>query len=499
MPQGLSVDDVVQVDISLEPIAAPVRNFGALLILGPSGVIDINSRIRQYGTLDQVASDFGTSAPEFLAADLFFSQNPQPSILYIGAWAKTADNGALIGGTINATDQIALLATLQAITTGGMTISVDGTPHVLSGLDFHLITNLNGAATVITTALPSATVTWNAAQAWFEVDSHTSGPSSNVSFATDPGSGALLATQLRLTAATFARQVVGIAAEQPVDAVTAINPLSADVYGIMFARTAVGDITDTQYLAVAAYIEGAKPSHILGITVQDVTALDPAVTTDLGSKLKALNYSRTFTQYSSSSLYAVASMYGRAFTTDFNANNSMITLMFKQEPGVSAETLNETQAAALKAKNINTFVKYQNNTAIIQWATMANGIYFDERHGADWLQNKVQTDLYDFFYTSPTKIPQTDPGAHQLATVAEQSMDSSVNNGFVAPGIWNSSLEFGSLKQGMALSKGYYVFMPSLASQAQSERAQRKAPTMQIAAKLAGAFHQAHVAININR
>ena len=314
-------------------------------------------------------------------------------------------------------------------------------------------------------------------------------------------SGALLASDLQLTAALGAQAVTGIAAEQPVDAVVALNPLAADVYGIMFAPlvSGVGSITDAQYLAVAAYIEGANPSHILGITSENAACLNPALNTDIGSACQTATYSRTFVQYSSSSLYAVASMFGRAFTTDFTANNSMITLMFKQEPGVTAELLTETQAAALKGKNINVFVEYQNRTAIIQWATMADGTYFDERQGSDWLANQVQTDLYDFFYTSPTKVPQTDPGAHQLATVAEGSMDDAVNNGFVAPGIWDSALQFGKLTTGMALTKGYYVFMPPVSSQGTSDRAARKAPTMQIAAKLAGAFHSAKVALNINR
>ena len=502
MPLGLAVSDVVEVDVTLEPIAAPVRNFGALAIIGSSGVIDPGSRVRQYTTLAGVASDFGTTAPEYRAADLFFSQEPQPAILYIAEWAAAAVPGSLLGGSLSPTNQIALLSTLQAITTGSMTVTVDGTPHVLTGLNFSGITNLNGAAAVIGVALTQAIVLWNASQGWFEIHSRTAGPTSSVAFAVDPGSGALLATDLQLTAALGAVSVTGISAEQPVDAVTALNPLAADVYGIMFAPapgSGVGSITDAQYIAVASYIEGASPSHILGITTQNPGSLDPASTTDIGAVVQAMGLSRTFVQFSSSSAFAVASMFGRAFTTDFTANNSMITLMFKQEPGVTAELLNETQAAALKQKNINVFVTYQNQDAIIQWATMANGIYFDERQGSDWLANQVQTDLFDFFFTSPTKVPQTDPGAHQLATVAEGSMDDAVNNGFVAPGIWDSSLEFGQLTTGMALTKGYYIFMPPVASQSQGDRADRKAPTMQIAAKLAGAFHSAKVAININR
>ena len=40
---------------------------------------------------------------------------------------------------------------------------------------------------------------------------------------------------------------------------------------------------------------------------------------------------------------------------------------------------------------------------------MANGDFFDERHGLDWLQNAVQTADYNTLYTSTTKIPRPMP------------------------------------------------------------------------------------------
>jgi hypothetical protein len=61
-----------------------------------------------------------------------------------------------------------------------------------------------------------------------------------------------------------------------------------------------------------------------------------------------------------------------------------------------------------------------------------NGDFFDERHGLDWLQNYVQTNLYNLLYTSTTKIPQTDAGVTRLLSNVEQSMDQSVTNGLVA-------------------------------------------------------------------
>ena len=127
MTAGLAVDDVAEVDINLAPIAIPARNFGALCVIGDSDVIDIGERYRQYADLDGVVADFGTTSPEYLAADLFFSQSPQPSIAYIGRWAATATEAVLRGGAFtSAAAQNTLLTTLQAIADGSLKVSVDG-------------------------------------------------------------------------------------------------------------------------------------------------------------------------------------------------------------------------------------------------------------------------------------------------------------------------------------------------------------------------------------
>ena len=66
------------------------------------------------------------------------------------------------------------------------------------------------------------------------------------------------------------------------------------------------------------------------------------------------------------------------------------------------------------------------------------------------------------------------------------------------PGIWQAD-GFGTLQRGDRLDSGYYVYMPSVDDQDQSDREARMAPPMQIAVKLAGAIHTADVIISINR
>ncbi|HFW6948501.1 TPA: DUF3383 family protein [Escherichia coli] len=272
-------------------------------------------------------------------------------------------------------------------------------------------------------------------------------------------------------------------------------------YGLVVADDVVsgGDVLDADdVIEVAKLIEASSLSRIFGVTSANADIISTTSTTDVASKLKAGKYSRTFVQYSSSSPYAAVSAFGRAFTVNFNGSNTTITLKFKQEPSVTYETLTVGQAAAVDAKNANVFVYYANDTAILQQGVMANGDFFDERHGLDWLQNYIQTNLYNLLYTSTTKIPQTDAGVTRLLSNVEQSMDQSVTNGLVAAGVWNGG-PIGQLNSGDTLTKGYYVYAQPLSEQAQADREARKAPLIQVACKLAGAVHYADVQINVVR
>ncbi|WP_195605909.1 DUF3383 family protein [Klebsiella oxytoca] len=267
-------------------------------------------------------------------------------------------------------------------------------------------------------------------------------------------------------------------------------------YGLAIADSA--DLVEADVISVAAAIEASSLSRILAVTTADVNVLVASNTDNIGYKLKAAGYARTFWQYSSSSKYAAISAFGRAFTVNFTGSNTTITLKFKTEPGITYETLTTAQAAAIDAINGNVYVYYANDTAIIQQGVMANGDFFDERHGLDWLQNYVQTNLYNLLYTSTTKIPQTDAGVTRLMANVEASLDQAVNNGLIAPGVWNGG-PIGQIESGDTLTKGYYVYADAVANQAQSDREARKSPVIQAAIKLAGAIHYGDVQINVVR
>jgi hypothetical protein len=495
MASGLPVSRLISVSVNLSALPTQAQNFNSCLILGTSAVIDVVTRIRSYASLAAVATDFGTSAPEYLAAVLWFEQNPQPTSLLIGRWAKTASAGQLIGGAVSAANQAASAWT--SITNGSFKIQIDsGSLTTVTGLNFSAVTNMNGVASVINTALeglsPSASCVWNATYQNFVITSNTTGTSSQISFAQTAGSGTDISAQAALTAATGAYQAGGIAAETALAAVTLFDTnFSSQWYGLVVPGAAQAD-----HLAIASYIEASSNLHYYGVTDQEAAVLVPGDTSTTAYLLQQLGLNHTCVQYSSSNAYAVVSYLARMLTTNWSDNNSAITMMYKTEPGIVAENLNATQIAALEAKNCNVFVNYNNGTAIIEMGVSSSGQFTDTIVGVDSLRANIQTNVYNLLYTSPTKIPQTDAGMQQIATAIEAACDQSARDGLLAAGTWGGS-GFGQISTGSYLSKGYYIYTPPLSSQAAGPRSARVSVPFQVAAHLAGAVHTASVAVNV--
>ncbi len=318
---------------------------------------------------------------------------------------------------------------------------------------------------------------------------------SEVGYASATGSGTDISESLKMTSALAQALVPGYDAETPVECAAVLANMSTAWYGLMFQAST--QPTDDQAIDVCDFIEALEVTRIYGVTITDTGVLSALVTTDLASRMKDGGYLQCFNQYSANA-YAIASFFGRAFSVNFLAQNTTITLMFKQEPGVTGEDLTQNQALVLKNKRCNVFADYVNDTVIIQYGVMSGLAFFDEIHGLDWLQNAVQTACYNVLYTSTTKVPQTDAGVNQLVNAIGDVCGQAVNNGLVAPGVWNAQ-GFGNLSQGQYLKAGYYIYAQPIALQSQADRETRAAPPIQVAVKLAGAIQSVDVIIDVNR
>ena len=487
---GLSVNDVVNGTVSLSPSAAATRNFGIPLILGDSGVIDTQTRFRIYSSLTAVGGDYGGTSPEYLGAQEFFENN-QSGTVYVGAWAANPTSAWLVGAVLSSAQQA--IANFNTISNGGIVIIINGSTHTITNLNLTGVTNLNAVATALTIALNgAATCTWNANNNFFQILTTLTGPTASIGFAT-LGAGTDLSVLMGLSATVSGSYVVpAIAAEAPLVAAQLLATMTTGWYGLSFKSTTA--ITDAQHTAVANFIQAVSPPRIYGITTAEGAVLNGGTGTSIGN---SLTLNRTYCQYSSATPAADLAAFGIAFTTNFLADDSLYTLMAKDELGVLAENLTETQAANLKAANCNVFVEYNNGKAILQWGTMTDGTYFDVIHGTDWLSNAIQVAIFNLLYTN-RKLPQTDAGVSQIvATIALQCAQG-VANGLIAPGTWNGP-PIGQIATGDFLPLGYYIYAPPVSSQSQSARAARQSPVLTCCIKLAGAIHTVNYILNVNQ
>ena len=85
MAVQLDLRPVVKVDINLSGKSAARKGFNAGLILGSTQVIPILERVRMYTSADAMLADgFANTDDEYVAAQLYFGQSPQPDKLYVG-------------------------------------------------------------------------------------------------------------------------------------------------------------------------------------------------------------------------------------------------------------------------------------------------------------------------------------------------------------------------------------------------------------------------------
>ncbi len=488
------VSKIVNVTIRTSPTFPQRKGFGLLNIIGRSPRIPASERIRFYANMEGVAADFSAADEEYQAAEKFFAQAPRPVELAVARRFDVAVGAQLLGGVSIAT----AIAAFNTITNGGFDINVDGVNRQLAGLNFAASANLNAVAAAVQAKLawlaPGSTVQWSGQR--FIVTSGTTGTASSLQFASAPTAASAptdVSGMLGLRAADQGYYSAGAASESITESLNAIWDKNGSWYGFTFTKEVNAD--DALIKQAAAWAEARV--KIFGYTTAASNVQDAAIRTDIASFLQQNLYRRTIGVWDYDDDYAVVSAMARAFTVNFNEQNSMLTLKFKQLPGITPLAICESQRLALVAKNIN-YYSYFGDSAMLAEGVMSSGTFFDEVHGLDWLQNAIETNVLGALYTSPTKIPQTDKGVARLSQAAEKACDEAVNNGLLAPGQWNGS-DLGEIKSGDFLPKGYYVYAQPVAKQNDSERQARKAPPIQVLAKGAGAIHFADVSVTFER
>lgn len=490
---AIPVSSVVNVGIAIGAPFPARAGFGTLnIVTAETGVIGIAERIRSYSNLDGVTADWPANSEVVAAATAYLSQQPKPTALKVSTRYPTAQAAQLRGGSVVAVD----LASLIAIGDGSFGVTVDGDNHNITGLDFTSGVDGDQIATTIQTALQAvASGGYTAATCVYEGDetsgrffisSGTTGTTSSIGFlrTVDPLVGTDVSSLLQMKQGEGTK-TNGIDAETITASLNAIQEIDTDWYGLIFTKEVRDGMRINGEDAVEAAADWCEARvKVFGNTSNDLDVLDSVTTNDIASTLAAKNLRRTITTFSSyPDQYPSASVLGRAFTVNFSQTNSTITLKFKQMPTITVEQLTQSQKAVLDSKFANALIEVGSSDMFAE-SWMASGVFFDEVHGIDWLQNAIETNVFGYLLTRTTKVPYTNKGVAAVEQQVISALDEAVRNGLIAPG---------ETIDGEFLPNGYKTIGIPVEDIDQSGKEARHYPGLSFTVLGAGAIHSVQI------
>lgn len=200
---------------------------------------------------------------------------------------------------------------------------------------------------------------------------------------------------------------------------------------------------------------------------------------------------------------AMAAYAGRALSTDFDGVNTTATMHGKTLINVAPDTgITTTILNTCKTVGADTYPSVGAGAQYLGKVFSTGGNdFFDNVYNLDWLVSALQVAGFNALTETRTKLPQTEPGMAVLKGAYLGVLQQSVANNFVAPGMWNSPELFGNpndLRRNI-LNVGYYLYSLPVNQQAQSARAARQAPLVQIGIKFAGAIQSSNVVVTVNQ
>ncbi len=463
------------------------------------GPLSSADRYRIYSNAASVAADFGTQSKANDFAQAFFATQPNATnaggFLVMGYWRGTEETTDATAAKLEGAQvsEATVVDALQTVSDGTFDIDIDGATENITALDFQTATTLEDIAGVIDAALAGGTASVDDQN--IVITSSTTGATSEITFATDPGTGTFVGNTLAIAEGTGATTTQGaasdtLAVETKEEAITELAS-QVKFRGAMF----IDNPTDDEAEDLA---EWAQANSVLMYDVfdnSDNLEVDP---TNVVWTIKLAGYTNYRMLYSKAGNRKMAASYmARAHTVNFRAENSALTMHLK-ELAVPAESYSQTELNKAKTVGLDVYTTIKLTPCIL---TSGANNFVDERYNLIAFVDFLQVDMYNLLKATSTKIPQTRRGVAQLVDQAEKTTRQFVRAGVIAPGTWTSPDYFGNRErfEENILENGFYWLAGRLADQSQASREARESPVIQGAIKLAGAVHSVDIIVNVNR
>lgn len=486
-------------DVQVSVTKVPVETLTDLSVLCAVVTDDIfypDARRVQYYTTMQDLEEGGmvpATSKAWAMANAFFSQPTRAQTLCIGRMYTAPVAGFIVGSAGGG------LVDFKTITNGSFAIKVDGAvSKTISGLDFSAATTFENVATVINTALTTATVGATIAyvSGVWQITSATTGATSKVEPLTEavPTSGTFIGGKalLALSQDSYANQFDGyvpgdIASEMALIA-QAATCSGKPIYA--WALDSTLRTLDDQTLA-SNWVQGQR--NWLVLTSNDAEAYNGTSKADIGTVLQTSGNFRTALMWSNqASQYPCVALAAYMLSVNYAERNSTVTAKFKDLTGISTVGISTSQLTILENKGYNVLTKIGNDARTVREGDEVLPTWFiDDLINLDNLATQIQTAVYNVFLRSK-KVPYTNGGALMIRQAIAQICDLFVLNGALA----SRQRADDTVVEGYVLDPPYTIDYTAMHLIPVAQRAQRVGPPFTVNVNLAGAIHT--VAINVN-
>lgn len=274
----------------------------------------------------------------------------------------------------------------------------------------------------------------------------------------------------------------------------AITRVADDVFYVGIISNFYPTGGDRETLADAVQALGNKILILPSATSADIAGVFTDIKDNGDTFTRCLFYSTTDAD---ARLFAAAYA-GAGFSTNFDLAAGTLTMNLKQLRTIDPdEGITQTIYNNARTAGVDVYVSYNGIPSVV-----SNGVnkYFDQVYNLLWFVLALQVAGFNALRQTATKIPQTEPGMLVLKSAYRTVCEQALNNGYVAPGTWNSPDTFGNQTDFISniLQRGYYIYSQPVSEQDAEDRADRKAPIIRIAIKEAGAIQSSDVVVNVN-
>lgn len=461
----LPISDIVTVSVSAAaPGIAPLA-FNQGLIIGSSAVIPsygAGARIQQYPSLAaMLTAGFTNTEPEYVAAELYFSQDEPPDEVWIGRQDLTAIQTAIPHSGAAGTGYV--VGDQVTVTQGGASHGVLTVSTIGGG----------GAVTGLTTS----------------IGNQGTGYATATALVTSGGTGTGL--EVDITA-------VGETLTQALEACVLVN--NTGWYGFMCCGA-----VDADHISLAAYSTANWQTAFYFGATADAAVLN-GTTGNIALQMQALkdrnilSYDTTQSSVYPNNAYAAAAILGLACGLNTGRAGSAFTLNLKPLVGVAPEPISQSQYNTLVNQNCNSCLTFGAYIGYFVSGILPSGEFFDQILYRAMLVNQIQTNLMNVL-TSVPKIPQTDAGEHQLIQAVQAACANMATIGYLGPGTWEGPgvdvSPSSGIENGEAMPQGYLVLAPPYSQQSPGNKAARQAMPIYAFINEAGAVHSVAVAVYV--